>query len=379
MTVDYATAGGTAEEGADYAATSGTLTFAPGETARTIAVPTLEDEVDEENETFNLDLSNPGAATLQDGAATGTINDDDEPPVIVVADAEAEEGDPVEFTIALSAFTSRTVTVNYATAGGTAEEGADYTATSGTLTFVPGETAQTIAVLTLEDEIDERNETFTLDLGNPHAATIQDGAATGTINDDDEPVLSIGDAEAREGDAAEFLVTMWPAGDETVTVSFRTVDGTAVAGLDYTSTMGTLRFEPGETSATIAVSTLTDELADDIERFMLELSDPVEATVGTRPGWEPLPTIPRLESKPSTAPSCRRWGGRSPSTRSRAGSTGPSRRRGPGTGREARLEGCRCPTHCWPGDGSRPPTRGARRPANGTRPPTRGARPLARR
>ena len=284
VTVDYATAGGTAEEGADYAATSGTLTFAPGETARTIAVPTLEDEVDEENETFNLDLSNPGAATLQDGAATGTINDDDEPPVIVVADAEAEEGDPVEFTIALSAFTSRTVTVNYATAGGTAEEGADYTATSGTLTFVPGETAQTIAVLTLEDEIDERNETFTLDLGNPHAATIQDGAATGTINDDDEPVLSIGDAEAREGDAAEFLVTMWPAGDETVTVSFRTVDGTAVAGLDYTSTMGTLRFEPGETSATIAVSTLTDELADDIERFMLELSDPVEATVGDATG-----------------------------------------------------------------------------------------------
>ena len=284
VTVDYATAGGTAEAGADYTRTSGTLTFAPGETARTIAVPTLEDEVDEENETFNLDLSNPGAATLQDGAATGTINDDDEPPVIVVADAEAEEGDPVEFTIALSAFTSRTVTVNYATAGGTAEEGADYTATSGTLTFVPGETAQTIAVLTLEDEIDERNETFTLDLGNPHAATIQDGAATGTINDDDEPVLSIGDAEAREGDAAEFLVTMWPAGDETVTVSFRTVDGTAVAGLDYTSTMGTLRFEPGETSATIAVSTLTDELADDIERFMLELSDPVEATVGDATG-----------------------------------------------------------------------------------------------
>ncbi len=284
VTVDYATAGGTAEEGSDYATTSGTLTFAPGEDAKTIPVPTLEDELDEENETFTLDLGNPGAATIQDGTATGTINDDDEPPVIVITDAEAEEGEPAEFTITLSAVTSRTVTIDYATAGGTAEEGSDYTRTFGTLTFVPGEDAKTLAVLTLEDEIDERNETFTLDLGNPDNATIQDGAATGTIIDDDEPIIYIADAEAREGDAAEFLVTLWPAGDETVTVSFHTVDGTAVAGLDYTSTMGTLRFEPGETSATIAVSALTDELADDSERFTLELSDPVEATVGDATG-----------------------------------------------------------------------------------------------
>ena len=284
VTVDYATAGGTAEEGSDYTATSGTLTFAPGENAQTIAVATREDEVDEENETFTLNLSNPDAATIQDGTATGTINDDDEPPVIVIADAEAEEGETAEFTVTLSAITSRTVTVGYATAGGTAEEGADYTATSGALTFAPGEDAQTIAVSTREDEVDEQNETFALNLSNPDAATVQDGAATGTINDDDEPLLSIADAEAKEGDAAEFLVTLWPAGDETVTVSFHTVDGTAVAGLDYTSTMGTLRFEPGETSAMIAVPTLTDELADGTERFTLELSDPVEGTVGDGTG-----------------------------------------------------------------------------------------------
>ena len=284
MTVDYATAGGTAEEGADYTATSATLTFAPGENAQTIAVPTLEDETDEENETFTLDLSNPDGATIQDGAATGTINDDDEPPAIVIADAEAEEGEAAEFTVALSTITSLTVTVDYATAGGTAQEGADYTATSGTLTFAPGENAKTIAVSTHEDEVDEQDETFTLDLSNPGGATIQDGTATGTITDDDEPLISIADAEAMEGDAAEFLVTLWPAGDETVTVSFHTADGTAVAELDYTSTMGTLRFEPGETSAAIAVSTLTDELADGTERFTLELSDVVGGTVGDGTG-----------------------------------------------------------------------------------------------
>ena len=206
VTVDYATAGGTAEEGADYTATSGTLTFAPGEDSKTIPVPTLEDEIDEENETFTLNLSNPDGATIQDGTATGTINDDDEPPAIVIADAEAEEGETAEFTVTLSAITSRTVTVDYATAGGTAEEGADYTATSGTLTFAPGEDAKTIAVPTLEDETDEENETFTLDLSNPDGATIQDGAATGTINDGrarGRAIVTVADAATAGGTAQE--------------------------------------------------------------------------------------------------------------------------------------------------------------------------------
>ena len=237
MTVDYATAGGTAEEGADYSATSGTLTFAPGEDSKTIPVPTLQDEIDERNETFTLNLGNPDGATIQDGTATGTINDDDEPPeAIVIADAEAEEGETAEFTVTLSAVTSRTVTVDYATAGGTAEEGADYTATSGTLTFAPGENAQTIPVPTLEDEIDEEDETFTLDLSNPDGATIQDGTATGTINDDDEPsAIVIADAEAEEGEAAEFTVTLNAVTSRTVTVDYATAGGTAEEGADYTA------------------------------------------------------------------------------------------------------------------------------------------------
>ena len=298
MTVDYATAGGTAEEGADYTATSGTLTFAPGEDAKTIAVPTLEDETDEENETFTLDLSNPDGATIQDGAATGTINDDDEPPAIVIAAAEAEEGEAVEFTVTLSAITSFTVTVDYATAGVTAEEGADYTATSGTLTFAPGENAKTIAVPTLEDETDEENETFTLDLSNPDGATIQDGAATGTINDDDEPpAIVIADAEAEEGEAAEFTVALSTITSLTVTVDYATAGGTAEEGADYTATSGTLTFAPGENAKTIAVSTHEnaktiavstheDEVDEQDETFTLDLSNPGGATIqdGTATG-----------------------------------------------------------------------------------------------
>ena len=287
VTVDYATADGTAEVGADYTGTSGTLTFTPTENSKTISVPTVEDTTDEETETFTVTLSNPSGATIQDGTATGTITDDDEPPTLSIADAEVEEGEQAEFTVTLSAASARTVTVDYATADDTATGGADYTSTSGTLEFAPGEDSKTIQVTTLEDDVDEETETFTLTLSNPSGATIQDGTATGTITDDDEPPLpnlSIADAEAKEGDTAEFLVMLRPSSDETVAVSFRTVDETAVAGIDYTSAMGTLRFEPGETSATIAVSTFTDEMAEGPERFTLELSDPVGATVADGTG-----------------------------------------------------------------------------------------------
>ena len=190
MTVDYATAGGTAEEGADYTATSATLTFAPGENAQTIAVSTREDEVDEHNETFTLNLSNPTAAQPSRTApppAPSTTTTSRLPSSSPTP--RPEEGEAAEFTVTLSAITSFTVTVDYATAGGTAEEGADYTATSATLTFAPGENAQTIAVSTREDEVDEQDETFTLNVSNPGRATIQDGTATGTINDDDEPLI----------------------------------------------------------------------------------------------------------------------------------------------------------------------------------------------
>ena len=292
VTVAYATADGTATAGADYTAGSGALQFAPGEASKTIRVATVEDDTQEQTETFTVSLSNPTGATIEDGAATGTITDDDGPvttlPVLNIADATVEEGEVAGFLVTLSRIATQTVTVAYATADGTATAASDYTSTSGTLTFASGEAAMTIRIPTVEDDIGEETETFTVTLGSPNGATLEDVAATGTITDDDPfaplPALTIADAEAKEGDTVEFLVALRPASDETVTLSFRTMDGTAVAGFDYTATMGTLRFEPGETSATIAVLTLTDEIAEGAERFALELSDPVGATVADGAG-----------------------------------------------------------------------------------------------
>ena len=81
VTVDYATSDGTATAGSDYTATSGTLSFAAGETEKTVSVPVLDDAHDEGGETLTLTLSNPSGAYLADGSATGTINHSDHMPL----------------------------------------------------------------------------------------------------------------------------------------------------------------------------------------------------------------------------------------------------------------------------------------------------------
>ena len=104
-----------------------------------------------------------------------------------VADARANEGAgaSVAFAVSLSSAAAGIVTVDYATADGTATAGADYTATSGTLTFAAGDTAKTVSVPVLDDAVDEGEETFTLRLSNATGARIADGEATGTISNDD--------------------------------------------------------------------------------------------------------------------------------------------------------------------------------------------------
>ena len=109
------------------------------------------------------------------------------PLALSVADAQAREGPGVtlDFAVTLNRAASGTVTVDYATADGTATAGADYTATSGMLTFAPGETAKTVNVPVLDDAHDDTGETLTLTLSNASGARIRDGQATGTIENSD--------------------------------------------------------------------------------------------------------------------------------------------------------------------------------------------------
>ena len=282
VTVAYRTVDGTAVAGSDYKSASGELRFEPGETTQTVTVETLADELAEDTEQFTVELSAPLGATVADGVGEGTISDDDDAPELSIDDVPAvSEGETAEFTVRLSATSGRAVTVSYRTVDGTAVAGSDYKSASGELRFEPGETTQTVTVETLADELAEDTEQFTVELSAPLGATVADGVGEGTISDDDDaPELSIDDAPAvSEGETAEFTVRLSATSGRAVTVSYRTVDGTAVAGSDYKSASGELRFEPGETTQTVTVETLADELAEDTEQFTVELSAPLGATV----------------------------------------------------------------------------------------------------
>jgi len=292
VTVGYTTVAGTATAGSDYTTTSGTLTFAAGTTQQTIAVPVVGDLVDEPDETFQVSLSNPTNATIAVAQATGTIVDDDQATLSVnnVTVTEGNAGSVnAAFAVTMSAASSQSVTVNYATANATATAGSDYTAASGQLTFAPGETSKTVNVAVLGDTIDEPNETFTLNLSGATNASIATGTGTGTITDDDgAPSLSINSVTVTEGNTgtttATFTVTLSAVSGQTVTVNYGTANGTATAGTDYTTTSGQLIFAPGVTTQTISVPVIGDTLDEPNETFTVGLSGAVNATIGTGTG-----------------------------------------------------------------------------------------------
>ena len=300
VTVDYATSDGSATTassapgGADYTATSGTLSFGPGDTSMTVTVPTGDDTTDEADETLTLTLSGAANAGIGTATATGTIDNDDTAPSLSVEDASAMEGDPLTFTVELAAVSGKTVTVGYATADGTATTassapgGADYTARSGTLSFAPGTTTQPVTVPTRQETTDEDDETFTLTLSVPVNAGISDGTATAQIADDDDPpTMSVADADALEGDDIVFTLTLTAVSGKTVAVGYATYEDTAVEDEDYTSVqvfreppVGGLKFAPGETEKTVTVATTQDETDEADEIFSFELEDADNAVLG---------------------------------------------------------------------------------------------------
>ena len=298
VTVDWATTlvdGGASAT--DFTAVSATtLSFAAGDTTKTVTVQTTEDTLAEPNETFSVTLSNPtGGATIapDGGTATGTITDDDAAPSFSVADASAAEGENIEFTITRSGATGNVVTVDWATALVDGQASAtDFTEVSATtLSFAAGDTTKTVTVQTTEDTLAEPNETFSVTLSNPTGgATIapDGGTATGTITDDDAaPSFSVADASAPEGEDIEFTITRSGATGNAVTLDWATtlVDGGAAA-TDFTEvTATTLSFAAGETTKTVTVETTEDTLAEEDETFSVTLSTPTGgATIATDGG-----------------------------------------------------------------------------------------------
>ena len=296
VTVEYATgaAGDTATAGVDYASAQGIVTFAAGSTAtQTIDVTVHDDAIDEPDEQVTVTLRNARNAPLAGGgdtaSATGTIEDDDDPPRVRIRDSSLTEGaagGAMRFAVTLERATNRTAMVRYKTADLTASAGADYTRASGTLTFDPGELTRTILVPIADDMLDEPDEELTVTLSAAVHATLDAAGrtATGTIHDNDGlPALSIGDSSAAESAGTmPFIVTLAPPSGQRVTVFYETWDGQAETDLDFTKTEGELTFRPGAARhQTVSVPILQDDLDEGAgETFELRLLDPVNATLG---------------------------------------------------------------------------------------------------
>jgi hypothetical protein len=295
VTIQYATVEGTARAGTDYTGVSGTLIFEAGETNKAVLVPVLGDRVHETNEMFRVELSNPVGAELCVGQAVCTISDNDQDVTVSISDAmKVTEGNSgivnALFPVSLSWPSSQPVTLDYATANGTATAGSDYTARTDQLIFNPGATNQTIAVEVRGDLLDEDDETFSVSLSNVVGAVLGRAQAVGTILDDDAlPTLSITDKSVLEGNSgmnmAGFTVRLSMASGRVVTVDCGTADGSATVGdNDYRAASGTLSFAPGDTVKTVLVPIVGDTKFEADEQFWVRLNNPVNALISRAEG-----------------------------------------------------------------------------------------------
>ncbi len=193
VTFDIGTANGTATAGVDYVAQSLTgQTIPAGSSTYTFTVLVNGDTLNEPSETFFVNVTNVTNAIVSDAQGVGTIVNDDPLPSLSIDDVTVPEGNAgtvdAVFTVTLSAASGQTVSVNYATADGTATQPTDYTNTSGTLTFTPGQTTRTITVPVIGDTVPEADETFFVNLSGAVNATISDNQGVGSIVNDDVPV-----------------------------------------------------------------------------------------------------------------------------------------------------------------------------------------------
>jgi hypothetical protein len=197
VTVLYATADGTARAGSNYTATSGTLTFAPLMATQTISVPILSDAAVTSNLTFAVNLSGASGAAISRAQGAGTITNSDVWSYLSINNVSVTEPASgsvyANFTVTLSPAAKSTVTVNYATANGTAVAGTNYTATSGSLTFPAGATSGTISVPVRNDGLYSQDLGFTVNLSDATAtnAQISQAHGTGTIVNSNSPTMSV--------------------------------------------------------------------------------------------------------------------------------------------------------------------------------------------
>jgi hypothetical protein len=284
--------GGTASAGNDFIADPILLSWADGDSAsKKVRIRTIDDSLDERNETFNLYLTNlTGGVTV--ATATGalvTIVDNDPIPTVNLQSATLNQNEgntgttAFNFTISLNTPSGRSVTVPYTIASGTATPGVDYVASNGSVVFSPGQTTKTVTVVVTGDTIDESNETFTVSLGTPTNAirgTVVDCVAT-IVNDDIAPpppagaiAFSSATYSLNEDGTTAQPVTLTRSsgsvGSVSATVSFSA--GSASSPSDYTGTPIVVSWADGDSADKVVTIPINNDTSYEVtETFSLSL------------------------------------------------------------------------------------------------------------
>lgn len=276
--VDFSTTNGTALEPGDYTTTSGTLSFAPGESVKYINIPVTDDSTLEPTETLTVTLFNPVDTVLGSTTThTLTLTDNDSPAVSIVANDPnaSESGDAGQFTLARTGDTSADMIVTL-TRTGTAANTTDYVNIATTQTILAGQSSLSIHVTPVQDTNNEGNETIILTVvagssyvvGTPSAATVN-------LADDDRSTVTIvaSDATASEapGNPGQFTLTRTAPTNVTLTVNL-TIAGTATNATDYANVATTLAFAVNEVSKAINITPVDDGLIEGPEDVTLSLA-----------------------------------------------------------------------------------------------------------
>ncbi|MDZ8260823.1 Calx-beta domain-containing protein [Nostoc sp. ChiQUE01b] len=293
ITVNYNTSDGTAQVAdSDYNSALGTITFNPGETSKTLSISVIGDNKAETNETFSVNLLGATNSTILDSLGVANIIDDDNQPTITISDISVTEGNTgtttnANFTISLSNPSSQQITVNYNTSDGTAQlADSDYNSAFGTITFNPGETSKVISIGVIGDNQTETDETFSVNLLTATNAAIADSLAVATIiNDDNQPTINISDVSVTEGNIgtttnANFTISLSNPSYQQITVNYHTSDSTTdAADSDYNSALGTITFNPGETTKTLSIGVVGDNKFETDETFSVNLLGATNAAI----------------------------------------------------------------------------------------------------
>jgi hypothetical protein len=306
VTVDYLTADlGAVSGGAnpDFTALTGSLTFAPGETEKTVQITIPPDLINEPEfvESFQLVLTNPINAALDPIRNYGTAaivdddNNDGNPPQIFVNDISVDRSaGTATFAVYLNQPASGTVNVDFTTADGTdsppgsdtgADAGIDYATTTGTLAFAAGEVVKYVTVPILPQSEVLPDQSFSLNLSNAQGATIADPTGIGTITNDaanftrgffsvDSPIANLSTGYV------DFTVRLDTAPDTDQTFTYEFKDGTAINGTNYVGQSGTFSIQAGETTAIIRVPVINQPIQPGGEFFSLVVSGTIGNITG---------------------------------------------------------------------------------------------------